>query len=107
MNYYFLKKNVGLFMSIGISADYLIDAKIKTKSEFKDRSEKNINPINNEDFNNISITGLTSFGIDYKITPRIKFQFEPVFRYSFTPLVDAPLKGYLYSFGADFIVFFQ
>lgn len=107
MNYYFLKKNVGLFMSIGVSADYLIDAKIKTKSEFKDRTENNINPINNEDFNNISITGLTGFGIDYKITPRIKFQLEPVFRYSFTPLVDAQLKGYLYSFGADFTVFFQ
>ena len=107
MNYYFLKKNVGLFMSIGVSTDYLIDAKHTSKSEFKDRTEKIIKPFNNADFNRVNIVGLVGFGIDYKITHRIKFQFEPVFRYSFTPLVNTSLKGYLYSFGVDFTVFFQ
>ncbi|MCF6357084.1 MAG: PorT family protein [Draconibacterium sp.] len=107
INYYFLRKNFGLFISMGVSADYLIDAKIKNKSEFKDRTEKNSTTINNEDFNKLNIVGLTGFGIDYIITPRIKFQLEPVFRYSFTPIDDTPLKGYLYSFGADFTLFFH
>ena len=107
MNYYFFRKDVGLFMSMGVSVDYLLDAKYRSKSEFKDRTEKNVKPLNNEDFNKVNTVGLAGFGIDYKITRRLKFQVEPIFRYSFTPLVNAPLKGYLYSFGVDFTVFFQ
>ena len=107
MNYYFLKKNVDLFISAGVSADYFINYKTKTKLEFKDRIEKNSKTHDSTDFNKVNIIGLVGFGIDYKVTNRIKFQFEPVLRYSFTPLVNAPLKEYLYSFGADFTVFFQ
>lgn len=108
MNYYFLKKkNVGLFVSAGVSADYFINDKTTTKLEFKDRIEKNSTTHDSTDFNKVNIIGLVGFGIDYKVTNRIKFQLEPVFRYSFTPLVNAPLKEYLYSFGVDFTVFFQ
>lgn len=103
-NYYVLQKGFKLFISAGASTDFYVAGKEKSVYEFKDKTEKRTVTIG-EDFNKVNFTGLAGFGVDTNISNRLQFRFEPILRYSFTPLVDAFIKDYLFSIGANFSIF--
>lgn len=107
LNYYVLLNEVKLFISAGVSNDFFVKGKSKTKFEFPERNEIHTNQMGNEDFNKVKFTGLIGFGAEKEISNRLQFCFEPIFRYSFAPVIDASMKGYLYSFGANFIILYQ
>ncbi len=106
LNYYLLQKELGLFVSAGVSTDFLVDAKTKTVLTFDDRVEEyDNNP--EKDFNRINFTGLAGFGLETRMFRKLQFRVEPVFRYSITPVIDAPLKENFYSIGANFTIFYN
>lgn len=107
LNYYVLQKGVKLFFSAGFSTDFYVGNQLKTTWEFSDRTERDTNKMETEDFNKVNITGLAGFGIEADISKRVRFRFEPIFRYSFTPIIDATMKGYLYSIGANVALFYR
>ncbi|MGE0020707.1 MAG: outer membrane beta-barrel protein [Draconibacterium sp.] len=107
LNYYFLQKRIRMYVSAGISADFFLDDKSKSFMKFSDGTEIHENFENDYDYNKISLTGLAGFGAETKLSQRVGIRVEPVFRYSFTPLVAAPMKGYLYSAGLNFVLFYQ
>jgi hypothetical protein len=107
MNYYFLQKRIRMYVSTGVSTDFLLDDKSKSFMKFSDGTEIHENFENDYDYNKISLTGLAGFGAETKLSQRVGIRVEPVFRYSFTPLVAAPMKGYLYSAGLNFVLFYQ
>lgn len=107
LNYYFLQKRIRMYVSAGVSADFFLDDKSKSFMKFSDGTEIHENFENDYDYNKISMTGLAGIGAETKFSQRFGIRVEPVFRYSFTPVVDAPMKGYLYSAGLNFVLFYQ
>lgn len=104
LNYYFLRKKISLFISGGFSTDFFLSGNTKSVMYFEDRTEKKTSEMN-EDFNNVNFTGLAGFGLETNVLQKLQLRFEPIFSYSFTPVVDAPMKGHLYSFGANIVLF--
>lgn len=103
LNYYFLRRKVNLFVSGGVSTDFFLSGKTKLVMKFEDRTEKETSGMD-EDFNKVGFTGLAGFGLETNVLQKLQLRFEPAFRYSFTPVVDASTKGHLYSFGANIVL---
>lgn len=104
LNYYVIQKKVGVYLIGGIKSDFFLNAKYRAYLEFEGREEIHTQKQKDVDFNKVNLIGLAGFGIDYKIAQRLKLRFEPIFRYSFTPIVDSDLKEYLYSVGVNFSI---
>ncbi len=107
LNYYVLQKGVKLFLSAGFSTDFYVGNQSKTTWEFSDRTETETYQMKDKGFNMVNFTGLAGFGIETDISKRVHFRFEPIFRYSFTPVADGLMKDYLYSVGANFTLFYH
>ncbi len=107
LNYYFLQKRIRMYVSAGVSADFFLDAKSKTIMKFSDRTEIHEDFENDYDYNKISLTGLAGFGAETNLSQRFGIRVEPVFRYSFTPILDELVKVNLYSAGLNVIIFYQ
>lgn len=107
LNYYLIRKKVHIFVTTGVSTDFFLDANKKSELEFEDRVEVQTYRYEENNFNNVSFIGLVGLGMEYKISQRFQLQFEPVIRYSFTPLDNTPLKEYLYSFGTNLTLFYH
>lgn len=106
VNYTFLERKVKLFISAGFSTDFFLEGKQSSVIHFEDRIEKSRNSIE-ADFNKITFSGLAGFGMETQLSSRVHIRFEPIFRYSFTPVFDTPLKAYLYSVGGNLSLFYN
>jgi len=104
LNYFIIKGNLKIFVSPGISCNIFLTQK-RVKSEF--------NPDNKyiyfttEGFNKLNIAVIFGAGLDYSITKKLNLRFEPIFRYSLTPLDDFEIKRYQYSVGANFGLYYK
>ena len=107
LNYYFLQKRIRMYVSAGVSADFFLDDKSKSFMKFSDGSEIHENYENDYDYKKISLTGLAGIGAETKFSQRFGIRVEPVFRYSFTPLLDELVKVNLYSAGLNLVLFYQ
>ncbi len=106
LNYYFLQKRIRMYLSAGVSADFFLDDKSKSIMKFSDGTEIRETFENDYDYNKISLTGLAGFGAETKLSQRFGIRVEPVFRYSFTPLLDELMKVNLYSAGLNFVLYY-
>ena len=75
--------------------------------KFSDRTEINENDESGVDFNKVNLIGLAGFGAETALSKRFGIRIEPVFRYSFTPMVDDLMKEYLYSVGLNVAIFYR
>ena len=107
LNYYFLQKRIRMYVSAGVSTDLFLDTKSKTVMKFSDGTEIYKNFENSYDYNKISLTGQAGFGAEVNLFQRFGIRVEPVFRYSFIPVVDALFKEYLYSAGLNFELYYR
>ncbi len=107
LNYYLLQKRIRMYVSAGVSTDFLLDDKSKSFMKFSDGTEIHENFENDYDYNKISLTGLAGFGAETKLSQHFGIRVEPVFRYTFTPLLNELMKINLYSAGLNVIFFYQ
>jgi hypothetical protein len=103
-NYFILKRNLKLFVSAGISTNIFLVQK-RVKNEFN--PDKTSTYFMSEGFNRLNIVVLLGTGIDYYITEKLNLRFEPIFRYSLTPLNNETIKDYQYSIGANFGLYYK
>ena len=82
--------------------NFLINAKIKSKLTYADRSRKSVNHSYKNDLNKIDITPELSIGLHYRLTNKIYFSADPTFRYSLVKLKNAPIQEKLWSAGLVF-----
>ena len=75
--------------------------------KFSDGTEIHENFENDYDYNKISLTGLAGFGAETNLSQRFGIRVEPIFRYSFTPLIDELMKVNLYSAGLNLVLFYH
>jgi hypothetical protein len=97
LNYYLVNKKIKLYVTAGVSANIFINEQTTAFIKYRDgRSDKvKSNPAKGAQALNFS--ALAGFGFSYNLTDHNVFRLEPVFNYSITPLVNAPVKNYLYT----------
>ena len=104
VNYIVLKGKVKIFVSAGFSTNiYLYQ---RTKVIF-DGSDETSSSSSSGELSRLNFAVLIGGGIDYIINNRLNFKLEPIFRRSITPIVDAPIKQYQYSIGANFGLYYK
>ena len=104
INYIVFKGKVKISVSAGFSTNiYLYQ---RTKAIF-DGIDETGSSSGSEELSRLNFAVLIGGGIDYIINNRLDFKLEPIFRRSITPIVDAPIKQYQYSIGANFGLYYK
>jgi len=89
--------------SVGFSTNFFIYARIVNKTKYNDFPHPIIER-NNVDAPNVYKTNFdfrTSIYMVYQLNDAWDLKFEPIFRYSLKPIVDAPIKQYNYTLGGQ------
>lgn len=102
LNYYLLNSNVKVYVTGGASVNYFLFQKTITILKFKDGSEEKYTSRSQPAFEKINIALLAGFGINYDLSDKYTLKIEPVFKHAITPVINAPVKTYLYSAGINF-----
>ena len=98
--YQFNQNKVSPYVEMGFSPNIYITSSSKINTDTGDNVEFNDDTVTS-DFNRLNFSGTIAFGLNYQAGARTQLFFQPVFRYHFTRLADAPLKEYLYNYGAE------
>lgn len=88
--------------SAGMIASFFIKEMQVMINNYSDGSRKSSNTRTYlYDYRSAYLSATLSGGIDYAINDKIHFKAEPTFRYGITSIIDAPIKGYLWSVGLN------
>jgi opacity protein-like surface antigen len=104
VNYMFTSGKVHFFVSSGFSFNFFLNSRTVMKFEGTDKTSESDS---RQDISTFNIEFLLGGGIDYSINKRLNIRLEPIYRQSVIPLVDAPVKQYQYSLGANTGVFYK
>ena len=102
VNYRFLNRKVFCYVTAGVSMNLFLNDKSKIWLTYNTgetdvvTSESSI-----YDFNKTALAVLGGLGIGYHISEKLNVRLEPLFRYSLTPLAEAPINQYNYSIGCQ------
>ena len=105
-NYYLIIKKFKLFLSAGISNNLFISSKNKFLFKYPDGSSSTIKGEGPKLFP-VNFTLLAGFGIEHQLNKRFSLRLEPIYRRSITSIIDAPIRGYLYSAGMNFGLYYS
>lgn len=108
LNYFFAhERRLKFFVSGGLSTNFFL--RQNTYSSYTMSSGQFISNSHSDmtGYNRVTTAGIVSIGLDYDLNRSFKFRFEPIFRYSITSIVNSPIKGYLYSLGANTSLIFN
>lgn len=102
--YLFPREKVDFFISSGISANIFLFQKTESTYIYSDgtrtsqkSTEYSLSPVN--------IAGNVGIGLLYRFNSSLRFKVEPTFRHSLFSIINAPVKGYLYSVGVNTGIF--
>lgn len=101
INYYLINKKIKFFISGGLSVNTFLYQKISSTIENRDGSIDKTKSISHPKFEKINFAALVGIGLNYDLTDKYTFKIEPVYKQSFTSIVNAPIKNYLYSVGIN------
>lgn len=102
-NYYFFSKKSKIYLTGGANFSYFLSNKI---SYGKENNTDNFTAVG-EDLNSFNISGLIGLGIDLPIYKRWAFNFEANYQHAFTPVLNTPIKRYLFSINPTIALFYK
>lgn len=102
-NYYFLSKKSKIYLTGGANFSYFLANKISYR---KENNTDNFSAVG-EDLNSFNVSGVIGLGIDVPIYKRWAFNFEANYQHAFTPVLDTPIKRYLYSINPTIALFYK
>jgi hypothetical protein len=100
-NYYLLTQRVKFFLTAGISPNIFLKHSVTSICEYNDGHTSTKTSLGNNGFTKINLAFIAGLGLGYDLTKKLNLIIEPTYRRSITPIIDAPIKGYLYSFGLN------
>ena len=109
VNYYILTGRAKLFLTAGISPNIFLTQKTVSLLEYSD-GHTTINTSSGSGYTGFAIINLTfiaGLGFEYNFTKKVYLKIEPIYRRSITSIVNAPIKGYLYSSGLNIGLFYK
>lgn len=101
VNYFILRKRIKFHYSAGISPSIFLTDKTTSILEYNDGHTTEKTTANSFAYSKINLVFITGFGMSYDLAKKLYFKIEPIYRRSLTSIIDAPIKGYLYSFGIN------
>ena len=109
VNYYLLTGRAKLFLTAGISPNIFLTQKTVSHLEYSDGHTTTSTSwgSGNTGFTSINLTFIAGLGFEYNISKKMYLKIEPIYRRSITSIVDAPIKGYLYSTGLNIGLFYK
>lgn len=106
-NYYILTKKAKIFLTAGVSSNIFLFQNVGTVLEYMDGHKERNSSFDNSGFYRINLAVLAGLGFEYALSDKLHMKFEPIFRHSLTSIINAPIKGYLYSVGMNSGVYYS
>jgi outer membrane protein W len=102
-NYYFISKRSKFYLTGGANFSYFLANKIAYRKEnITDKFTAM-----SDDLNDFNIAGVIGLGVDVPIYKRWAFNCEVNYQHAFTPVLDTPIKRYLYSINPTIALFYK
>jgi hypothetical protein len=102
VNYRIVNKKFFYYISAGVSINKFLNDKSKIWLTYSNGDTEVLNSESGFLGFNKTVIGLVgSVGLGYHISEKLNLRLEPLFRYSLTPLTDAPIDQYNYSIGCQ------
>jgi len=95
-----------VYVMAGVSANFFLGQKITTISTHANSNDRT-SVTGNPGFSTFNLAMIAGCGIKYPLSKKANIKIEPVYRRSLTPIMDAPVKSYLYSAGINFGIFYE
>ncbi|MGZ4057331.1 MAG: porin family protein [Bacteroidia bacterium] len=99
-DYYILTGKLKFYITAGVSADILLAQKT-TSYVIYSNSTVRTNTIVHSDLSKVNLAMVAGCGINYPVSEKLNLKVEPVYNRSLTPIINAPVKTYLYSAGIN------
>ncbi|MBI1286071.1 MAG: outer membrane beta-barrel protein [Flavobacteriales bacterium] len=94
------------FGSVAVVTEFLVSSQQTAVWSYSDGSKKRNAVSSPYDFRTVNFSPQLSAGVDYRINNRMGVLVEPTFRFGAINIVDAPIRGYLWSFGLNLSYYF-
>ena len=101
INYCLLNRRMKIFISGGISPSIFLTQRTKSIAEYFDEHTNTRSTNSNSDFRIFGLSFTGSVGFSYDLTSKFFLTIEPTYRRSIISIVDAPIRGYMYSIGLN------
>ena len=102
-NYYYSVKKSKFYLTGGANFSYFLANKISYR---KENITDKFTAVS-DDLNNFNIAGVIGLGVDLPIYKRWAFNFEANYQHAFTPVLNTPIKRYLYSINPTIALFYK
>jgi hypothetical protein len=107
-NYHVLDRKVFAYVTLGASANFFQSDEVQSTVTWNDGdTEESTSATDIVNFNQIAYALIGGFGVGTSLHERWEIRLEPIFRYSITPVADAPIDQHNYSIGGQFGVYFK
>ncbi|MBK0401464.1 outer membrane beta-barrel protein [Adhaeribacter sp. BT258] len=107
VNYYLTIGKMKAFVSAGTSTNIFLKEKRSSTYTYADGRTEDRTVVSKPGFSRVNLVALAGFGVDYTLTENLQIRVEPIYRRSITSIINAPIKGYLYSAGINFGVYMK
>lgn len=97
VRYVFLRRKIACFAELGLTTTYALNYKLKTITELDTKNEV----LKNADMLDIHFNGFGALGLQTDLNEEMMIFVQPIFRYDFTLLSNAPVREHLYSAGIE------
>lgn len=102
VNYRIVNQKFFVHISAGVSINQFLSDKSRSWITYSNGDTEVVNSESGiKDFNKTLIGLVGGIGLGYHINEKLNMRLEPLFRYSLTPLADAPIEQYNYSIGCQ------
>lgn len=105
-------KRLRLSIMSGIATNFFLARQIRSSVTYNNGTSEDFSYTYKKEpygtqFENVNLASVSSLGIDIRVFRAFSLRIEPTFRYSITPIMDAPIKQRPYSAGLNTSVFYS
>lgn len=105
-------KRITLTAATGLSTQYFMVWRERSSLKYNDGSTQEIKqnytkyPYSNTKFTQFTFASVSSIGVDIQLTNSFSLKLEPTARFFLNPMMDAPIREKLYSYGINTTFFY-
>jgi len=107
VNYYLKTDKLKLYLTAGISPNLFLVERSILIYEYNDGRTLRTTRFGNNGFSRLNLALIGGLGLSYDLTEKIFITLEPTFRHAIISVINAPIKGYLYSAGLNTGLYFK
>lgn len=95
------RQHLRFVASLGVAGNVLLKATELRETEYEDGHVERKRDDSSYNYRSVNLSAIGSIGAVYSLAERSSLQLEPTFRYNLFSIINAPIKGYLWSGGLN------